>query len=363
MHNVIVRRIVPKPTAIAVLILVTISIILKVAHFNPLFIFIISAGAIIPLASVIGKATEELAKYSGAATGALLNATFGNAAELIIAIFAIKEGLIVIVQASITGSIIGNILIVLGLSMFVGGLKHKKQTFSRRAAGTSSTMLTLAAIALIMPALFFYAQQTGLVEASFFRLESMCLLVSVILIVTYIAGLVFSLHTHKHIFISEQRVKEEPVLSKRTAIVLLVISTALVAMESEFLVSAIQPMSGSIGLSQLFVGVIIIAMVGNVAEHSSAIMFAYKNKMDLSVNIATSSSIQIAMFVAPLLVFISAVMGTPMTLAFEIFEVVAIALSIAIVSTISRDGESNWFEGLQLIAVYAIFAVVFFYHP
>ncbi|MEW5759342.1 MAG: calcium/proton exchanger [Candidatus Thermoplasmatota archaeon] len=357
------RKIVRSPTGIAILILVPTSIILEVAQVNPTLVFMISAAAIIPLASVIGKATEELAKYSSAATGALLNATFGNVAELIIAIFAIKEGLIVVVQASITGSIIGNILIVLGLSMFVGGLKHKEQTFSRRTAGTSTTMLTLAAIALIMPALFFYAQQTGLLEAGFFRLELMCFLVSVILIITYIAGLIFSLHTHKHIFISEWRVKEAFVWSKRTAIVLLIISTALVAMESEFLVSAIQPMIGRIGISQTFVGVIIIAMVGNGAEHSSAIMFAYKNKMDLSVNIATSSSTQIALFVAPLLVFISAAMGTPMTLAFEIFEVVAIVLSIAIVLTVYSDGESNWFEGLQLVAVYAIFAVVFFYHP
>lgn len=168
------RKIVLKPNVIAILLLITMSVILVLAHVNPLFIFIISAGAIIPLASLIGKATEELAKYSGAATGALLNATFGNAAEFIIAIFAIREGLIVLVQASITGSIIGNILIVLGLSMFIGGLKHKKQTFNRFTAGMNATMLTLTAIALIMPALFFYAQQTGLLETTLFRLEEMC---------------------------------------------------------------------------------------------------------------------------------------------------------------------------------------------
>jgi Ca2+:H+ antiporter len=334
------------------------SVVLVALQVDPIVVFVIAALTIIPLAYFMGVSTEELAKRLGPGSGGLLNATFGNATELIIALFALRAGLYEMVKASITGSIIGNILLVLGMSMLVGGLKHRNQKFERRAAGISSTMLALAVVAMILPTmatLYFGDGDSSLIV-------DMSLWTSGLLIFVYICGLIFSLYTHKGIF-NPVGGKEKPEWSVRFAIGGLLLTTILVAIQSEFLVSAIDRSLGTIGVNELFLGVIIIALVGNAAEHGSAIVMAYKNKMDLSVHIATSSGTQIALFVAPLLVFTSLLFGPPMTLAFELFELITIALAVAIVHMVSSDGESNWYEGLMLIVVYLIIAVGFFYHP
>ncbi len=320
--------------------------------------FILTSVTIIPLAFVMGKATEELAAHLGPGPGGLLNATFGNATELIIAIFALSSGLVEIVKASLTGSIIGNLLLVLGLSMLIGGLRFKEQDFDSCAATTRSTMLALAVIALVMPSLFiiFIEEDVGGTTGA------MSLGISAILIAAYVLGLVFSLKTHRHFYnpVGEEAV---PAWSKRMGITVLALSTLGVSIESELLVSSIESSIEVIGLSEIFIGVIVIAIVGNAAEHGSAVIMAWKNKMNLSVGIATSSSTQIALFVAPVLVFVSYLFSNPMDLAFEIFELVAIALSVVIVHMVSSDGRSNWYEGVLLLMVYTIVAIGFFFHP
>lgn len=320
--------------------------------------FVVASVTIIPLAFVMGRATEELAAHLGPGPGGLLNATFGNATELIIAIFALSSGLLEIVKASITGSIIGNILLVLGLSMLIGGLRYKEQEFDSCAAATRSTMLTLAVIAMVMPSLFLLYIKDDVGGG----IQAMSLGISVILIVAYFLGLVFSLRTHKH-FYNPAGEEAIPRWSKRRGIIVLALSTLGVAIASELLVSSIESSIGTIGLSELFIGVIVIAIVGNAAEHGSAIIMAWKNKMNLSVGIATSSSTQIALFVAPVLVFISYLFSNPMDLAFEIFELVSIALSVVVLHMVSADGRSNWYEGVLLTMVYVIIAIGFFFHP
>ncbi|TET90069.1 MAG: calcium/proton exchanger [Methanomassiliicoccales archaeon] len=321
--------------------------------------FIFSSITILPLAFVMGRATEELAAHLGPGAGGLLNATFGNATELIIAIFALSSGLVEIVKASITGSIIGNILLVLGLSMLVGGIRHKEQKFDSNAATTRSTMLVLAVIALIMPTLFLRYIDIPDVEAI---TDAMSIGIACILITAYILGLVFSLRTHKH-FYNPAGEEGVAVWSKKKAILVLVLATIGVAIESHLLVGSIESSIQAIGISEIFIGVIVIAIVGNAAEHGSAILMAWKNKMNLSVSIATSSSTQIALFVAPVLVFVSHLFASPMTLAFEIFELVSIALAVVVLHMVSVDGKSNWYEGVLLIMVYTIIAIGFFFHP
>jgi Ca2+:H+ antiporter len=342
--------------ALIAAILFIISVVMTLAGADPVLVFALAALTILPLAYFMGVATEELAKRLGPGSGGLLNATFGNATELIIAFFALRAGMHEIVKASITGSIIGNILLVLGLSMLTGGLRFKEQKFAKRAAGTSSTMLALAVVAMAIPTMMLYSPAEDAQQ----RLVDVSLWTSALLIFVYIAGLVFSLHTHKHIF-NPVGQHEKPEWSQKFALMVLVGSTLLVAVESEFLVSAIEGSKDTLGMNELFLGVILIAIIGNAAEHGSAIIMAYKNKMDLSVGIATSSSTQIALFVAPILVFASWLMGETMTLAFGIFELAAIAFSVAIVHMVSSDGESNWYEGLMLLVVYAIMAVGFWF--
>ncbi|MFQ5838832.1 MAG: calcium/proton exchanger, partial [Thermoplasmata archaeon] len=302
---------------------------------------------------------EELGKHMGPGLGGLLNASFGNATEIIIAIAALRAGLVRLVQASITGSIIGNILLILGLSMLAGGLRHKKQSFERQTATTRSTMLALATIGLVMPSLLLLSSGENIPSDA---ITSMSLWISVLLLVAYGGGLLFSLHTHRHIF-NPRGEEEEPEWSKGYAILVLAGATALIAILSEVLIKAVEASIETLGLNELFLGVIVIAVIGNAAEHSSAVMMAWKNRMNLSVGIAASSSTQIALFAAPILVFASILIGNPMTLAFELFELIAIGLSVAIVSTVASDGESNWFEGLMLLIVYTIVAVGFFYLP
>ncbi len=339
----------------ALLIFIPISVALELIHADSLLIFFSAALAIMPLAGFMGKATEELSKQVGAGIGGLLNATFGNATELIIGIFALQAGLFSVVKASLTGGIIGNMLLVVGCSMFFGGLRREKQTFSSKVQGVNSTMLMLAAVGLILPALVYsYLADKNTVEA-------LSLGISAILIITYVCSLVFSLRTHKKLYDCAEDPEEcKPIWSRNKAIIVLLLCTAVIAVESELLVGALEPMSKSLGLTELFIGVIIVAIIGNAAEHSTAIVMALKNKMDLSLNIATGSSTQIALLIAPALVFISWLWGNPMDLVFNEFEVVAVLAAVVIANMISADGESNWLEGVQLIALYAMIAVVFF---
>lgn len=351
------------------LLLIPVSLIFELLHLPGIWLFLVSAIAIVPLAGLIGRATEELAHWVGPGVGGLLNATFGNATELIIALFALRAGLHEVVKASISGSIIGNILLVLGLSMLLGGFGRDRQSFSRTSAGASAAMLFLAVVALVMPAVFDLSI-FGSLERSAPSIDTLSLLVSLVLLGTYFGSLFFSLKTHRDLFTSVPREQEaeEPKgertrLPVSTAAWLLLLATAGTALEAELLVAAIHDATAVLGMTEFFVGVIVVAVVGNAAEHFSAVLMAVKNKMDLAVTIATGSSTQIALFVAPVLVLSSFLFGQPMSLVFNSFEIAAIALSVLALSLVSLDGESNWFEGLQLLAVYVIMAIVFYFVP
>jgi len=356
-----------KPSMNWLLALVPVAVAFRYwpAIANPTALFICSAIAIVPVAGWIGRATEELAARVGEGVGGLLNATFGNAAELIIAGVALSKGLTGVVKASITGSIIGNILLVLGLSALFGGIKHKEQRFNPTGARTSVISLSLAAIALIIPTVFHMtaaASPSGWVPNVEHRLS---LGIAIVLFVTYLCVLVFTLGTHKHFFIGCEGELEEEVehWSRMKSVVVLVIATAVVALLSEFLVGTIEAVRNSLGITEVFVGVIVVAIVGNAAEHSTAIVMAMKNKMDLSVGIAIGSSLQVALFVAPLLVFLSYFLGRPMNLEFSLPEIFAVVASVYIIFQISGDGETNWIEGVQLLSVYLILGILFFYLP
>jgi Ca2+:H+ antiporter len=330
------------------------------------WIFIAASLAIVPLAGWLGRATEHLAERTGEGVGGLLNATFGNAAEMIIALMALKRGLYDVVKASLTGSIIGNILLVLGAAILAGGMKHSTQTFNPAGARTQATMLSLAAVALIVPAAFHYIGGPTAVR----REAGLSLEISIVLLVVYALGLWFSLHTHKQLFACHTpeaaEVEEDGhhAWSLGKSLGVLALSTALIAWISEILVGSVEQAAHAFGMTSLFVGVIVVAIVGNAAEHSTAILVAMKNRMDLSLGIAIGSSIQIALFVAPLLVLASYVMGPrPMDLVFTPSEVLAVGLAVAICGQIAGDGESNWLEGVQLLAVYIILGIVFYFLP
>ena len=346
---------------LGLLLFVPVTIAAHFTHVSPLVVFFLSAIAIIPLARYIGEATEVLSEYTGPALGGLLNATFGNATELIIGIFAIKAGLLEVVKASITGSIIGNLLLVLGMSMFFGGIKHKKQQFNRTAAMTGSATLLLAVAALAMPAVF---QLTAPVIGAQI-IEELSVFVAIFMMIIYFASLWFMLRTHKHLYSEEvgEIEKVEVKWSKTKTLSILFIATVAVAWMSEILVGSIEPLVASFGWTELFIGVIFVAVVGNAAEHTSAIFMARKNRMDLALQISTGSATQIAMFVAPFLVLISLLFKEQMSLVFNSFELAAIVLAVMIANIVVEDGESNWFEGLQLIMAYAIMGVAFFFHP
>jgi Ca2+:H+ antiporter len=339
------------------LALVPVAFILEFATHNDVAIFVVSALGILPLAGQIGHATEDLALRLGSTTGGLLNATFGNVTEMIIAIFLIMEGELEVVKASITGSIIGNVLLVLGLSFLVGGWGKPHQEFSRLSAGTHSASLVIAVVALLMPALFHLTP-----EASDFREEAVSIGVSIVLILVYGAMLFFSFKTHQGFLGGHTMPAEEkPRWSKGRAVGTLAGATVLVAALSEFLVGALEPTVEDLGVSKLFVGLIVVPIVGNAAEHASAIFLAAKNKMDVAIEIAIGSSTQIALFVAPMLVFISLILGEPMDFIFTGIEISAVAFSSAILGFIVLDGRSNWIEGLQLVAAYVIMAISFFF--
>ena len=348
------------------LIFVPIAIVLEyLAHARAEWIFVTSCLAIIPLAGLMGKATEHLAEHVGEGIGGLLNATFGNAAELIIAIVALRAGLYDVVKASLTGSIIGNILLVFGLSALVGGARFPVQTFNKTAANLGTTMLTLAAIGLVVPAIFHFVVAGGPAVAE----QDLSLEISIILMTTYVLSLVFTLRTHRHLYCGDHGEEADEAIGTKgwstgKSLLVLLIATAFVALMSEFLVGAVVATAKSFGMTEVFVGVILVAIIGNAAEHSTAVLMAIKNKMDIAINIAVGSSIQIALFVAPVMVFLSYVIGPqPMDLIFTNFEVLAITLSVAIMALISQDGESNWMEGVQLLAVYAILGIAFYFLP
>jgi Ca2+:H+ antiporter len=316
----------------------------------------------------MGRATEELAARSGPGIGGLLNVTFGNAPELIIALFALSQGLHEVVKASIIGSIIGNILLVLGASMLVGGLGRDKQIFSRTSASVQTSMLLLAAAALLMPAIFELVEGQGLPQPGAElvnyggTVEQLSFAVAVVLIATYVLGLVFSLRTHRDLFNPEYEDEDSWGWSVRTSVIALAVAGVLVGVMSEVLVGSIGEASEAAGLSEFFIGVIVVAIVGNAAEHWVAVLVARKDKMDLAVNISIGSSAQVALFVAPVLVLASIVVGPgPLALVFNGFELGALLLAVLIANYVTQDGESTWFEGVQLLAVYAVLGLAFYY--
>jgi Ca2+:H+ antiporter len=344
------------------------AVALELAHASAALIFFVAALGIIPTAALMGLATEELAARSGPGIGGLLNVTFGNAPELIIALFALNEGLQEVVKASLVGSILGNILLVLGGAMLVGGLRRDRQRFDRTAAQVQSAMLFLAVAALMMPAIFELVEGKGLPGVTTERveygstIETLSALTAVVLIATYVIGLFFSLRTHRDLFNPHHEGEEEDTMgwSVRRSVIMLAIAGAAVGLMSEVLVGSISEASGSIGITEFFVGVIVVAIVGNAAEHWVAILVAFKNKMDLAVNIAVGSSAQIALFVAPILVLVSFVLGpSPMPLVFNGFELGGVLIAVLIANYVTSEGESTWFEGVQLLAVYVILALAF----
>jgi Ca2+:H+ antiporter len=347
------------------LIFVPIAAILEwVIHPDPLWIFIAAAIAIVPLAKLVGQGTEELALHTGPRIGGLLNATLGNAAELIITIFAIREGLIELVIASITGSIVGNLLLVMGLSLLVGGLKNGTQRFERKSAGLTAVLTFMAILVLAIPSTFDAAIRPDRV-AELQLSEG----VAIVMIVLYLLSVVYS-------FTAKERTAEgaviespknhhahKPKWSMGMSLGVLAIATVGIALMSEFLVGAVEPVTESLGLSEFFIGIILIPIIGNVAEHLVAVQVAYKNDMELSMTISLGSSLQIALFVAPVLVFVALLFGQQMFLVFTMFELIALLASGVIAVFVAQDGETNWFEGAMLIALYVILAIAFFFLP
>jgi Ca2+:H+ antiporter len=345
--------------------LIPLAIVLELAHASATAIFIAAALGIVPTAALMGRSTEELAARAGPGVGGLLNVTFGNFPELVIAFFALIEGLQEVVKASIIGSIMGNILLVLGASMFVGGLKRDRQTFNQTAAHAQSAMLLLALVTLVMPAVYelvvggrLPSVSEELVEYDS-TVEHLSLAVAIVLIVSYLGGLIFSLRTHRDLF-NPPYEQHAAGWSVRRSVIVLAVAGVLVGLMSEVLVGSISEAAESIGLSEFFIGAIVVAIVGNAAEHWVAVLVAVKDKMDLAVNIAVGSSVQIALFVAPTLVLLSFLFGpAPMPLVFNGFEIAAVVLAVLIADRVTADGESNWFEGLQLLAVYLVVALTF----
>jgi Ca2+:H+ antiporter len=331
------------------------------AQWGAGWIFSLSALGVIPLASYIGDATEELAAFTGPKIGGLINATLGNAAELIITLTAIRAGLLDLVKASITGSILGNLLLVLGFAMLAGGLKNGIQTFNRRQSGNNAILLTLVVLALVIPSIF--SQSIG--PQSDIRIEEMSLGVAVIMIVLYVLGLVFSLkYNHTAItYPAPAQHGSHPKKQWANALVVLALATGGVVWMSELLVGAVDAVVIHWGLSEFFLGIILIPIVGNTAEHMVAVQVAIRNQMELSVEVAVSSSLQVALFVAPVLVFVSLGMGHPLNLVFNTFELTALGAGVLIAALVSADGESSWLEGAALLGVYLILSLAFFMLP
>jgi Ca2+:H+ antiporter len=352
----------PRNAIRSLLVFVPLSLFLGLTHASPTAVFVVSCIAILPLAGLMGEATEHLTHHTGPSVGGLLNASFGNAAELIIAFVALRAGELEIVKASLTGSIIGNLLMVLGLSMLLGGWRHQEMRFSRLAAESGSSMMVLAVVALVIPSIYAIVTQHRHPE----HIEAISLDISMVLILTYAASLLFSLKTHRRLFASDledaaMELRQGKPWSLGASLVVLFVSAGLVGFVSELLVDAVDAAGQALGLRKVFMGVVVVAIVGNAAEHSTAVLVALKNKMDLSLGIAMGSSMQIALFVAPLLVIAGHSMGRPLGLEFSVLEVVAVMLSVGAVTLLILDGKTNWFEGFQLLAIYAILAIAFYY--
>lgn len=344
-------------------LLIVFFVLSGVAHYagwNSMVQFVLSALSVIFVAGFLGKSTEAVAHYAGQRLGGFLNATFGNAAELIIAIFLVKEGLFDMVKASLTGSIIGNLLLVLGISAFAGGLKFKTQNFNIHLAGQNASLMLLAVIALFIPAVFVKTEQLNTHDTM-----SISVTVAAVLIVAYGGWLVYSMITHKSLLEDSSDTSadhhEEPTWSKGKAIVYLIVATVMVAFVSEWLVGTLEVFTHKFGLSELFVGAFVVAIVGNAAEHSAAVMMAMKNKIGAAVEIAVGSSLQIALFVAPVLVFVSLFFNHHMDILFSTIELAAIAVAVLIATSISRDGSTTWYEGKLLVLVYIVLGVAFFF--
>jgi Ca2+:H+ antiporter len=354
-----------KSSAIYVLLIFApIAAGLEFVHADHLVLFVISAIALIPLAKLIGDSTEHLSTHYGPTAGSLLNVTFGNAAEIIIAVTAISAGLLDLVKASITGAIIGNILLILGLSIVAGGFRYKEQSFSRENIGVQSSMLFLAIIGLAVPTILAITILSPSENQGQVQLLSDAL--AIILLIVYILGIVFTFITHKHLFTPSETAEDMQEShgthwSKKKSFLLLAASMAGVIVVSEILVASVETTGKELGFGQLFVGAVIVGIVGNAAEHSSAILLSLKGKIELSIGIAAGSGTQIALFVVPILVFAGIAMGQPFTLVFTLLELATIFLAAIILNLIVHDGRSNWFEGVMLTAVYIIIAIAFFF--
>ncbi|MBM4457396.1 MAG: calcium/proton exchanger [Chloroflexi bacterium] len=340
------------------LVFAPVAIVGRLLGWSPTLLFIASALAVVPVAGILGQATEELAAHTGPRVGGLLNATLGNAAELIITLFAIRAGLLELVKASITGSILGNVLLIMGLSVFLGGLKNGGQRFDKMQAGVNATQLILAVLALMVPSLFFFAH-----TEAFGPVESLSLGTAATMLTLYALGLVFAFrYTSVEPKLGQEvESAHHPAWTTRKSIVLLIASTVLIAWLSEILVGAVEHTVATLGISEFFIGIIVVPLVGNVAEHAVAVQAAWKNKMELSMAVSLGSSLQIALFIAPVLVFVSLLMGHPLTLVFNQFEIIALFAGVLIAAFIAQDGETNWLEGAQLLAVYVILALAFFF--
>jgi Ca2+:H+ antiporter len=346
------------------LLVVPVAIGAELMHASPVIVFALSALAIVPLSGFLGRATEEIAAHTGPTMGGLLNATLGNLAELIIALLALRAGLLDLVKASITGSILGNLLLVLGLSQLLGGVRHKTQRFGVALAGLSVSLLVVAVIGLVIPALFHATHIDPTRELT----RKVSVGVSALLISGYLLSLLYSMGTHRSVFgeppevVNETHDATHAPWSLRRSLVVLLASAGFIGWLSEILVGSTQEAIRHVGLSEIFVGLIIVPIIGNAAEHSSAVLMAMKNRMDLAVQIAVGSSAQVALLIAPVLVFAGLAFGQPMDLAFSTFEVVSVALAVAVAAAVVRDAESNWLEGAFLLLVYGMLAVAFFYY-
>ncbi|AFZ52716.1 calcium/proton exchanger [Cyanobacterium aponinum UTEX 3222] len=348
------------------LIFIPISIAGHFLHWGEVVIFLSAALAIVPLAAFMGEATENIAVVVGPNLGGLLNATFGNATELILAFIALKSGFVQVVKATLTGSIIGNLLLVMGFAMFLGGLRFKEQNFQPATARLNASAMNLAVIAILLPTAVQYTSK-GIPTTT---MQTLSVAVAVVLISVYLLTLLFSMKTHSYLYdvgMAENETEEESESPHQPNILfwisILLVVTIGVAIESELLVDSLEEATADLGLPALFTGVIFLPIIGNAAEHATAVTVAIKNKMDLSVSVAVGSSLQIALFVAPVLVIIGWFIGQPMDLNFNPFELVAVAVSVLIANSISSDGNSNWLEGILLLATYVVIGLAFYFHP
>lgn len=341
------------------LLFLPVTIIGKLTGLSDPLLFVFSSLSIIPLAGLMGKSTDVISCYAGQKIGGLLNATFGNATELIIAFIAMKEGMFDVVKASLAGSVIGNILLVLGMSMLVGGLKYKAQIFNKNSINNTASMLLFAVLGLSIPAIFTHTLPEHSLTTQF---EGLSIIIAILMLLIYFMQFVFSFGTHRYLY--EETIaaddEEKPSMSLPASIGLLVAATICIAVLSEIFVGTVEPMAESAGLSKTFVGIILVPLIGNAAEHSSAIIMAAKNKMNAAVEIALGSSLQIILFVIPVLILLS-LLFEPMSIVFTPFELVSVAASVLIANRVASDGESNWLEGLQLVAAYVLIGAAFFF--